>query len=165
MRQGLSSPKIAQGIREGETAEWILSQDMFMREALSVIKSGLIDMTRARSESIVNTEINRAENQGKLGQIIKSGLRSKKWAHLGDRGVTKKGNPHPCPVCLANEDLGFVPSDHVYKTVFKTGGVDGSGGEYTPPAHPNVCHCTIFFDESELVGLVEEGAYTPYTGQ
>ena len=165
VRQGLSSPKIAQGIREGETAEWILSQDTFMDEAIGLIKSGLIDMTRARSESIVNTEINRAENQGKLGQIIRSGLQSKRWAHLGDRGTTEKGNPHPCPLCEANEKLGFVSSDYVYPTVFKTGGVDGNGGEYTPPGHPNVCHCTIFFDESELVGLVEEGEYTPYTGQ
>jgi hypothetical protein len=165
VRQGLSSPKIAQGIREGESAEWILSQDTFMDEAIGLIKSGLIEMTRARSESIVNTEINRAENQGKLGQIIKSGLRSKRWAHLGTRGTTQKGNPCPCPLCKANEELGFVPSDYVFKTVFKTGGVDGKGGEYTPPAHPNVCHCTIFFDESELTGLVEEGEYTPYTGQ
>jgi hypothetical protein len=165
VRQGLSSPKIAQGIREGESAEWILSQDTFMDEAIRLIKRGLIDMTRARSESIVNTEINRAENQGKLGQIIFSGLQSKRWAHLGDRGVTDKGNPHPCLLCEANENLGFVSSDHVYPTVFKTGGVDGKGGEYTPPGHPNVCHCTIFFDESELVGLVEEGEYTPYTGQ
>jgi len=165
VRQGLSSPKIAQGIREGETAEWILSQDAFMDEAIGLIKSGLIDMTRARSESIVNTEINRAENQGKLGQIIRSGLPSKRWVHLGDRGETAKGNPHPCPLCLANEELGFVPADHVYPTVFKTGGVDEKGGEYTPPGHPNVCHCTIFFDESELASLVEEGMYTPYTGQ
>jgi|GEM_PF-1985501 len=165
VRQGLSSPTIAQGIREGESAEWILSQDTFMNDVIGLIKSGLIDMTRARSESIVNTEINRAENQGRLGQIIESGLRSKRWAHLGKRGVTKKGNPCPCPLCEANENLGFVASDHVYPTVFKTGGVDGKGGEYTPPAHPNVCHCTIFFDESELVGLVEEGEYTPYTGR
>ncbi|MFV2044343.1 MAG: hypothetical protein ACC700_14065 [Anaerolineales bacterium] len=165
VRQGLSSPKIAQGIREGESAEWILSQDTFMDEAIGLIKSGLIDMTRARSESIVNTEINRAENQGKLGQMKGSGLESKRWVHLGERGETAKGNPHPCPLCEANEDLGFVPADYVYPTVFKTGGVDEKGGEYTPPGHPNVCHCTIFFDESELVGLVEEGKYIPYTGQ
>jgi len=165
VRQGMSSPKIAQGLREGQSAEWVLGQDDFMDNTMQLIRDGLIEMTRARSESIVNTEINRAENQGKLEQIQRSGLTSKRWVHLGDRDETPAGNVHPCPICLGNEELGFVADDYVYKTVFKTGGVDGSGGEYTPPGHPNVCHCTIFFDEDELVNLAKEGKYTPYTGQ
>ena len=165
VRQGMASPKIAQGLREGQSAEWVLGQDDFMGNTMQLIRDGLIEMTRARSESIVNTEINRAENQGKLAQIQRSGLKHKRWVHLGDRDETPAGNEHPCPICLGNEKLNWVANDYIYKTVFKTGGVDGKGGEYTPPGHPNVCHCTIFFDEEELVTLVKEGEYTPYLGQ
>lgn len=164
VRQGLSSPKIAQGIREGQAAEWILRQDDFMDDVEQLIRTGLVEMSEARSNSIVNTEINRAENQGKHKQMNESGLTTKKWVHLGERGVTDAGNQHPCPVCDANEKLGFVPMDYAYPTVFKTGGVDGKGGEHTPPGHPNVCHCTIIFNEDELFNLVEAGEYTPYTG-
>jgi hypothetical protein len=165
VRQGLASPKIAQAIREGETAEIILRDDEFMGDVTKLIQDGLIEMSEARSISIVNTEINRAENQGKWGQMLRSGFTTKRWVHLGERGITEAGNVHPCPVCAANEELEWVPIDFAFRTVFKKGGVDGKGGEQTPPAHPNVCHCTIYFPEKELFQLVESGEYIPWTGQ
>lgn len=164
VRQGLASPRIAQAIREGADAEIILEDDGYMGDTTQLIQDGLVEMSEARANSIVNTEINRAENQGKWGQMLRSGFATKRWVHLGERGVTEAGNVHPCPVCSANEELSWVPIDFAFRTVFKDGGVDGKGGEQTPPAHPNVCHCTIYFPEKELFTLVESGDYYPWTG-
>lgn len=164
VRQGLASPKIAAAIREGTSAERILERDDFNQDVEQTIRDGLIEMSEYRSNSIVNTEINRAENMAHLDQIKRAGLRTKRWVHLGKRGVTKKGNAHPCPICKGNEDLGIVPVGHVYRTVFKSGGVDGNGGELIPPGHPSVCHCTVNFDEEELFEQVGTGEYQPWTG-
>jgi len=166
VRQGLASPKIAQALREGVAAETLLKWDeSYMGPVEDLIRDGLIQMSESRSMSIVNTEINRAENAGAFGQFIHSGLSTKRWVHLGERGVTEKGNPCPCVVCAGNEDLGFVPLDFVFKTVFKKGGVDGKGGQHHPPAHPTVCHCTIFFDEKDLFSAVERGVWKIWTGK
>ena len=164
VRQGLSSDKIADAIRDGDSAERILRRDDFMQDVMQTIREGLIEMTEYRANSIVNTEISKAENQAHLDQIKRTGLMTKQWVHLGPRGITKAGNVHPCPVCDENEKLGVVKVDFVYKTVFKSGGVDGEGGEQRPPAHPSVCHCKVFFSEEELFSKVERGEYRPWTG-
>lgn len=165
VRQGLAAPQIAQALREGVAAETLLRWDEYMGSVEELVHDGLIEMSKSRSISIVNTEINRAENAGKYGELVYSGLNQKRWVHLGERGVTAKGNPCPCPVCAGNEELGFVAANFVFRTVFKTGGVDGLGGEHHPPAHPQVCHCTIFFDENELIDLVGRGEYKIWTGK
>lgn len=164
VRQGLASPTIAAAIRDGDQAERILRRDDFMGNVIRTIRDGLIEMTEYRANSIVNTEISKAENQAHLDQIRRAGMATKHWLHLGPRGVTKRGNAHPCPICTANEKLGVVDIDHVYKTVFKTGGVDGEGGEKKPPGHPGVCHCKVFFSEDELFSKIERGEYRPWTG-
>lgn len=164
VRQGLSSPKIAAAIREGDAAERILRRDDFLQDVMGIIRNGLIEMTEYRSNSIVNTEINRAENAAHLKQIVETGLKIKSWVHLGDRGETKAGNVHPCPTCSGNETLGEVDVDFVFKTVFSAGGVDGEGGQLAPPGHPSVCHCKVFFSEDELFDKVASGEYRPWTG-
>ncbi|KKL93595.1 hypothetical protein LCGC14_1873130, partial [marine sediment metagenome] len=63
VRQGLSSPKIAAAIRDGAAAENILRREDYLDDVIGIIKNGLIDMTEYRANSIVNTEIARAENQ------------------------------------------------------------------------------------------------------
>lgn len=164
VRQGLSSDKIAAAIRDGDAAERILSRDDYIQDVSETIRNGMIEMTEYRAKSIVNTEISRAENAGKLAQFKKSGLKYKGWVHLGKRGTTDLGNEHPCPICAGNEALGFVPIDHLYDTVFKTGGVDGEGRELHPPGHPSVCHCTTQFKEDDLFAQVAQGTYTPWGG-
>ena len=166
VRQGLASPQIAQALREGVSAETLLRWDTeYMGPVEDLIRDGIIEMSKSRSISIVNTEINRAENAGAFGQFTHSGLNTKRWVHLGERGKTEKGNPCPCPLCEANEKLGFVPLDFLYRTVFKKGGVDGLGGEHHPPGHPSVCHCTIFFDEKDLFDAVAKGDWRIWTGK
>ena len=155
-RQGLASPTIAQAIREGASAEAILTREGFIEDVVRLIQNGLIEMTETRANSIVNTEISRAENEGKLAQIAASGMKFKSWVHLGKRGVTKKGNIHPCPVCEGNEKLGLVPIDYVYRTVFPE-------GAQTPPGHPSVCHCAVQFSEQEMLNLGRD--YRPWTGK
>ena len=164
VRQGLSSPQIAAAIREGDAAERILRRDDYMEDVAQIVRNGLIEMTEWRSNSIVNTEIAKAENAGRFGQLLNSGFTTKRWVHYGSRGVTDKGNVHPCPVCDGNEKLGVVPIAYVYPTVFKTGGVDGDGGELYPPGHPGECHCGPGFDYKELPKLIASGQYTPWTG-
>lgn len=157
VRDGMARPEIAAAIRDGVKAEVLLRNEGFVSEAIQEILSGLSEMSEARSESIVLTEINKATNMGNLDQMKESGLKQKAWVHLGPRGLTDKGNEHPCEICAGNEELGFVDADFVFETVF--------GGDIVPPAHPNVCHCRVIFDEQELMEAVAEGAYTPYLGE
>jgi hypothetical protein len=164
VRKGLSSPSIAAAIRDGDTAERILRRDDYNRDVEQIIRDGLIEMSEYRSNSIVNTEINRAENLAHLEQIRQTGLTQKRWLHLGKRGTTAAGNVHPCPTCQGNEDLGLVSIDFVFPTVFKSGGVDGEGGELTPPGHPSVCHCTVTYEEDEVIRKLATGEYAPWTG-
>ena len=164
VRQGLTAPDIARAIRDGDRADAILSREDYLDDVSGIVRDGLIDMTEYRSNSIVNTEINRAQNKGRREQMSRSGFKTKKWVHRGSRGTTRKGNIHPCPVCLGNEELGVVPMEHAFKTVFKTGGVDGEGGEYEPPGHPGVCHCEVTFEKQELFDLSAAGDFMPYLG-
>ena len=157
VREGMARPTIAQAIRDGVKAEELLRNDGFIADAIQEILGGLSEMSEARAESIVLTEINKATNMGNLDQMKESGLKQKAWVHLGPRGLTDKGNEHPCELCAANEELGFVDADFVFETVF--------GGDIVPPAHPNVCHCRVVFDEQELMEAVSEGTYTPYLGE
>lgn len=164
VRQGLTNPRIAQAIREGEVADAILSDEGFNQQVINEIMKGMIEMTERRANSITMFEIKKAENRGHYEQIKRSGLKTKAWVHLGPRGITPAGNPHPCPVCTENEELGYVPEDHIYRSVFKKGGDDDKGGILHPPAHPNVCHCRIVFDEKELFKTVGEGKFAPWLG-
>ena len=164
VREGLSSPKIADAIRDGDRAERILRRDDFVQNVLDTIKDGLIDMSDYRANSIVNTEISKAENAANLEQLIRVGLKTKQWVHVGRTGTTELGNVHPCPVCEGNEELGVVPIDFAFPTVFKSGGVDGKGGELMPPGHPSVCHCRVSYDFDEMMDQLESGEWEPWTG-
>jgi hypothetical protein len=164
VREGLSSPKIADAIRDGERAERILRRDDFVQRVLKTINDGLIEMSEYRANSIVNTEISKAENLANLEQLIRVGLKTKQWKHLGESGTTEAGNVHPCPICEGNEALGVVPIDFAFPTVFKTGGVDGKGGELMPPGHPSVCHCKVSYDFDEMMDQLESGEWEPWTG-
>ena len=162
VRQGLSRPTIARALRDGMSAEWVLSQEDFMEDVQDFVRRGLTDMSKRRTESIVETEVNRAENMGRLGQLVRSGLTQKAWVHRGKTGVTEAGNVHPCPICEANEKLGYVPVDFQYETVFTKRTGEKSP---TPPAHPNVCHCEIEFDDTELLSKLASGDYMPWLGK
>lgn len=118
---------------------------------------GLTDMSEARTNSIVNYEVAWAENAGRFEEMGKSGLTMKAWVHLGDRGVTPKGNVHPCPLCEENEALGFVEMSFLYPTVFEA--------QEFPPGHPGECHCDIMFLPAELAKVVSEGNFAPWLGE
>jgi hypothetical protein len=135
--EGLASPSIAELIREGADAEAILKEAGYTSRVVNVVKAEVTEMTTNRTNSIVNTEIARAETDGRVGQWQQQGLTRKQWLHTG-------ADP-PCPFCTRNIEQGFVPMDFLYESVF--GGADTLG----PPAHPQVDHCHIAFDEAELV--------------
>jgi hypothetical protein len=162
VRQGLARPQIARALRDGVSADWILSQEDFMGDVLEFVQRGLTDMSKRRTQSIVETEVNRAENMGRLGQLTRSGLTQKVWVHRGKEGVSEAGNVHPCPICKANEELGFVPMDYQYETVFTKRTGERSP---TPPAHPEVCHCEIDFNSEELLSKLSTGDYMPWLGK
>lgn len=156
VNQGLSSPKIARALRDGFDAEKILAMEGYTRDVIDIILRGLTDMSEYRTNSIVNYEVAWAENAGRLEQMDKSGLTQKAWVHLGERGVTDKGNVHPCPICEANEALGFVEMGYLYDTVFEP--------QLFPPAHPGVCHCDIVGNPDDLAKAVSEGTFAPWVG-
>lgn len=157
VRQGISSPEIAQAIRDGATAEEVLTDEGFMGETLRAIMEGLTEMADSRTNSIANYEIAWAENAGRHESLVRNGFKEKAWVHLGERGITAAGNLHPCMICEANEALGFVPIETFYETVFEASPI--------PPAHPGVCHCTIVFNPEELTALVTGGEFAPWVGE
>lgn len=133
--EGLSSPAIAQMIREGATVESVLKEAGYTNQVVEIVKAEVMEMTRSRTASIVNTEINAAESEGRRGQWKKMGLTRKGWSHTG--GDT------PSPVCTRNVERGLIDIDMPFMGVF--GEIQG------PPGHPGVCHCHLIFDEAELM--------------
>lgn len=135
--QGLSSPNIVQLIQDGGSIDDILNDTDFSSQVQQIVGQEIQNMTENRIASIVNTEIARAETDGRVEMWQQMGLTQKRWRHTGP--------DTPCRFCQANIDLGFVSIDHLYTTVF---GPEQSLG---PPAHPQVDHCSIEFNEKELV--------------
>lgn len=148
VEEGLASPLIAQAIADGAGVAEILAQEGFMNGVIEQAKFELGEMTRARTNSIVNTEVAKAETDGRVEQWEQQGLTRKQWIHTG--------LDDPCRFCQANIDAGFVPMDHLYETVF------GPADTLGPPAHPQVDHCHVAFDENELIDRA--GELTPWTG-
>ncbi len=142
VEEGLASPSIAQMIREGSGVEEILKEAGFTEDVIRKAKFEIEHLAEMRTNSIVNTEIAKAETEGRLGQWGQMGLTRKQWVHTGP--------DVPCPICTLNIELGLVPIDFLYTSVFGEATVSG------PPAHPQVDHCHIEFDEGELMARAGE---------
>ena len=140
--EGLSSPAIAQMIRDGEDVEAVLKEAGYTEGVIRKAMEEVEAMTDNRITSIVNTEVAAAETKGRVGQWQHMGLTRKSWNHTGEWDI--------CPVCLANLERGFVPIDFMYDSVFGEATIQG------PPAHPTVCHCHVEFDEKELMAKAGE---------
>jgi hypothetical protein len=135
--KGLSSPAIAQMIKSGAGVEDILKDARFTKSVMNDTRAAVGKMSDYRVNSIVNTEINRAEGLGRLEQWEKQGLTRKRWVH------PPHGPDMPCHICSANIEKGFVALDYMFDDVFT--------GTLVPPGHPGVCHCRIEFDTDEVV--------------
>ena len=145
VEEGLASPSIAEMIREGAGVEEILKEAGYTGRVIKRVKAEVEGMSEGRTNSIVNTEVNRAESMGRLGQWSEMGLTRKAWRHTGATGPND-----PCSFCQANIDLGYVEMDYMYDSVF------GPSTVLSPPAHPSVDHCHIVFDEQEMVDKAAE---------
>jgi len=141
VEEGLSSPAIAQMIAGGEGVEAILREGGYTQGVIQNVADEIGTMTESRITSIVNTEIAKAETEGRVTEWAQVGLTQKQWLHTGPTS----GDSCPCPVCQANIDRGFVTIDFMYDSVFGPSDIVG------PPAHPTVCHCHIAFDENEVI--------------
>jgi hypothetical protein len=146
VEKGLSSPDIATLIKEGASVDDILKQGNFLDDVVKTVKAELEKMSRERVESIVNTEINRAESEGRLNQWREMGLTKKMWKTAEFADV--------CPICRGNEAKGFVGMDYLFDDVFE--------GTLTPPGHPHMCRCHLEFSETEL--LEKSGSLRVWTG-
>jgi hypothetical protein len=140
--EGVSSQEIALRIQEGQGLDEVLRESELVAKVTQRARQEIEGLSAKRIESIVNTEINRAESEGRLAQWTKQGLQTKQWTH--------SGSDTPCPVCISNIEQGLVPMDHKFNSVF------GEESIQTPPAHPNLDHCAIFFDEAELIARAGE---------
>lgn len=136
VKEGLTSPDIADMIKSGATIDEILGSSQF-KYVTRYTKEAIEGMSISRLDSIVNTEINRAETDGRLAQWRHMGLTKKRWVHTGPADQ--------CVVCLGNEHKGFIPMDERFDSVWGEQTIDG------PPAHPSVCHCHVEFDEGEAI--------------
>jgi hypothetical protein len=135
--EGVSSQEIALRIQEGQGLDQILRESELVAKVTNRARQEIEGLSEKRIMSIVNTEINRAESEGRLAQWTKQNLTTKAWKHTGQ--------DTPCKVCVSNIDQGLVPMDHKFNSVF------GEATVQTPPGHPNTCHCHLEFDEAELI--------------
>jgi len=140
--EGVSSQEIAARIAEGQGLDKILRESELVAKVTQRARQEIEGLSSKRIESIVNTEINRAESEGRLAQWTKQGLTKKAWKHTG--------SDVPCKVCVGNIEQGFVPMDHKFNSVF------GEATILSSPGHPNTCHCHMEFDEAELIAKAGE---------
>lgn len=148
VKDGLASPDIADKIKAGEGLADILGSGRF-KYVLRYTEEALRGMSIERIDSIVNTEINRAETDGRLAQWAHMGLKKKRWKHTGPADQ--------CQYCLGNERKGFIGMDEMFDSVWGPATIQG------PPAHPSVCHCHIEFDEDEMEQGIDK-LEDPWTG-
>jgi hypothetical protein len=140
--EGVSSQEIALRIQEGQGLDKILRESELVAKVTNRARQEIEGLSANRIESIVNTEINRAESEGRLEQWTKQNLTTKAWKHTGV--------DIPCKVCISNIEQGLVPMDHKFNSVF------GEASVQTPPGHPNSCHCHLEFDPDELIAKAGE---------
>ena len=140
--EGLSSQEIALRIQEGQGIEKILKESNLVAKVVNRAREEVEGLSERRIASIVNTEVNRAETEGRITQWSKSGLTRKQWVHTG--------LDTPCRVCQGNIDMGLVDIDFMYPSVF------GEATTLGPPGHPQTCHCHVEFDEAELIDKAGE---------
>lgn len=134
--EGISSQDIAARIQEGQGLDEILRDSELVAKVTNRARQEVEGLSNARIKAIVHNEIAKAEELGRVRQWQKQGLRTKRWRHTG--------KDQPCQICQANIDLGYVPIDHKYTTVF------GKNDSLAAIGHPN-CHCHSEFDEKELI--------------
>ena len=109
-------------------------------DVAAVVRSQIGKMFEGRVASIVNTEIAMAETEGRRQQYKETGLTKKRWVHTG--------TDQPCSVCQGNIDMELIGIDEDFESVF--------GTTQGPPAHPQVDHCHLEFDEAELIKLAAD---------
>lgn len=146
--EGVSSQEIALRIQEKQSLKQILDESNLIEKVTNRTREEVERLTPSRIESIVNTEINRAESEGRLKQWSEQGLTKKRFAHTG--------TDIPCKFCQAAIDEGEVGIDFGYLNVF---------GErvQSPPLHPTVDHCHVEFSEEELIA--KAGELNVWTGE
>jgi hypothetical protein len=139
--EGVSSQEIAARIAEGQSLDKILKESELVAKVTQRARGEIEQLTPARLESIVNTEISKAEGAGRVEQWKKQGLKNKTFNHTGP--------DIPCRFCQAAIDEGEVDIDFGYTDVF------GSKVLH-PPLHPSVDHCHIQFLPQELIDKAGE---------
>lgn len=139
--EGISSQEIALRIQEGQGLDKILQESELVAKVTQRARQEIEGLSAKRIESIVNTEINRAESEGQLAQWTKQGLTKKQLLHTG--------LDIPCRFCQTAIDEGIVDIDFGYTNVF---------GEkvQSSPLHPKIDHCHVAFSEEELIGKAGE---------
>jgi hypothetical protein len=125
---------ISEGVERGMSSPEIV--DMIQSQLFGLDPEEASKLSESRIRSIVNTEINRAESNGRLEQMRKLGFTLKRW-------ITRLIDV--CSLCLRNEAEGSVPLDFLYEDVF--------GETLTPPGHPSTCHCSLGADGDELENI------------
>lgn len=139
--EGVSSQEIAQRIQEGQGLDTILKESELVAKVTNRARGEIEGLSSKRIESVVNTEIARAEGAGRVEQWKQMGLRRKKFEHTG--------TDVPCRFCQAAIDEGEVDIDFGYADVF-------GGKVLHPPLHPRVDHCHISTIDDELISRAGE---------
>lgn len=142
-----NAPLVAQtaadSASEGLTAsvQAAVTQGLERGDAIQRIAEQIPDVSVSRAERIARTEVQEAQQQGKLRAWSDAGVNSKQWLLAGDS----------CPICnaLKARHPGPIPIDEAFlergETIVGTDGRPFTAGfraVTAPPAHPN-CRCTL----------------------
>lgn len=126
---------------------YYLSQLAFLSIAditpINFFQNNMSDMLETRANIVSDYENNLAYENGLLEQYKRVGLTKKMVVH--------NGSDAPCEECTTNIELGLVNVDHYYTDKF--GNITKTG-----PFHTE-CHCTVRFDEREVLELKPEDYY------
>ena len=93
-------------------------------QIVTAVQDTFEQFSDVRAGMIAQTEVNDAYNTGRDSTARAAGMDEKSWE-------TESGDP--CPVCVENEDEGWIDIDDTFPS-----------GDDAPTAHPN-CQCSLNF--------------------
>lgn len=150
VNRALSEKNVADGLVNGTlTIGQLFDNTVWMNHLAVAIQSALISILQERLKIIPPNEELSTMRMATVEMYKRAGLTRKWWRTTSE---------NPCPqYCIPNQQLGYVPLDHVYSASF-------AEGVLQPQAH-NHCQCLLMFDQDELTDVVKSGKFKIWNGE
>jgi len=147
-RDGLSSDKIRNKIREGIDLNTILDDNDFVNSVSQSVLAEIRSIMEDRIDIYSQNEQLELHNKARHDEFKRIGLTRKHWKH--------NGSDEPCNYCTKNIAAGWVEMDYKYESPM--------GAIEYPPAHPKE-HCEEEIDKNELYQRFSLPNFKIWTGE